>query len=113
MTRTEVVQIMDTIKVSGVMTYSRINLVVYKIGSKEAAFLRTTFGTDFPLWMAWGDTTYVVNLSAIKAPLKRRLYLMYNRPDRLYKIQRIGKDVTKHHYGERDYDRFIKSDFRI
>lgn len=113
MTRTEVVQIMDTIKVSGVMTYSRINLVVYKIGSKEAAFLRTTFGTDFPLWMAWGDTTYVVNLSAIKAPLKRRLYLMYNRPDRLYKIQRIGKDVTKQHYGERDYDRFIKSDFRI
>ena len=113
MTRTEVLQIMDTMRVSGVMVYSNAKLTVYRVGTKEAAFLRTSFGTDFPLWMAWGDTAYVVNLSAIKAPLKRRLYLMYNRPDRLYKIQRIGKDVTKQHYGERDYDRFIKSDYRI
>lgn len=112
MTRTEVIQMMETMKVSGEMVYTGLKTVSFKVGSKEATYLRTTIGSDLPLWLKWGDSTYVVNLSTYEAPLKRRLYYMYTRPDRLYKLQRLNKkDVAHIHYGQRDYERYIKSDY--
>lgn len=113
MTRAEAINIMDTMRISGEMSYNNFKLVTFKVGTKEATYLITTTGADLPLWLKWGNYTYVVNLSTFKAPLKRSLYFMYNRPDRLYKLQYIGKDVVRYHYGISDYERYINSDFRI